>query len=275
MEKTLYLSDLDGTLLLPNERLSEFTVNQINDLTERGLLFSYATARSFVTAAKVTHGLSRRVPAIIYNGAFVLDNGRFLYTNFFEKEQIEALKKIIFSFEAFPLVYAFAGGKERFSYLTSYHTKGQDAFIASRNDFRKTPVQSTDQLFTGDIFYLTFIGETKILEQIYFLVKDHFTCFFQKDIYSGEQWLEILPLTATKAHAALKLKKQLGCSRLVAFGDGINDIPLFQAADACYAVENAHPKLKKLADGIIESNTNDGVAKFLLEEAEKTHFLFT
>lgn len=275
MEKTLYLSDLDGTLLQPNERLSDFTVNQINTLTHKGLLFSYATARSFVTAAKVTGGLSRRIPAIIYNGTFVTDNGNFLYANFFKKEQIDALKKIIFDFQVFPLVYAFHGKKERFSYLTSYHTKGQDAFVASRNDFRRTPVQTPEELFAGDIFYLTFIGEPKKLKQIHSLVKDQFTCYYQKDLYTGEQWLEILPLTATKAHAALELKKHLGCSRLVAFGDGINDIPLFQAADAGFAVENAHPKLKELADGIIESNVKNGVAKFLLKEAEKTNFLFT
>ncbi len=42
--KTLYVSDLDGTLLRNNERTSNFTNSVINDLTRRGIIFSYATA---------------------------------------------------------------------------------------------------------------------------------------------------------------------------------------------------------------------------------------
>ena len=48
--KTLYVSDLDGTLLRSDERTSDYTNQVINRLTEQGMLFSYATARSLVTA---------------------------------------------------------------------------------------------------------------------------------------------------------------------------------------------------------------------------------
>ncbi len=55
--KTLYVSDLDGTLLRNNERTSNFTNSVINDLTRRGMIFSYATARSLITAKKATKGI--------------------------------------------------------------------------------------------------------------------------------------------------------------------------------------------------------------------------
>ena len=51
--KTLFVSDLDGTLLRSDETLSQFTIDTINELAKRGILFSYATARSLVTAKKV------------------------------------------------------------------------------------------------------------------------------------------------------------------------------------------------------------------------------
>ena len=70
----LYVSDLDGTLLRSNERTSEYTNNVINNLTQKGLLFSYATARSLITAKKVTIGISAEIPLIVYNGAFVINN---------------------------------------------------------------------------------------------------------------------------------------------------------------------------------------------------------
>ena len=72
--RTLYLSDLDGTLLQSNEKTSDFTNRTVNTLVKKGLLFSYATARSYITAKKVTKGLDAKIPLIVYNGAFIIDN---------------------------------------------------------------------------------------------------------------------------------------------------------------------------------------------------------
>ena len=57
-----------------NEITSEYTNRIINSLTEKGMIFSYATARSLITAKKVTEGLTAKIPLIVYNGAFVIDN---------------------------------------------------------------------------------------------------------------------------------------------------------------------------------------------------------
>ena len=58
------------------------------------------------------------------------------------------------------------------------------------------------------------------------------------------------------------------CTRVISFGDAINDLPMFEISDECYAVENAVDELKAAATGIIESNENDGVAKWLLENVK-------
>ena len=86
---------------------------------------------------------------------------------------------------------------------------------------------------------------------------------FQVDLYTREQWLEIMPKAASKASAALWLKSSLGCGRLVVFGDGENDVDLFEAADEAYAVANAADVLKAVATGVIGANDEDGVARWL------------
>ena len=95
--KTLYVSDLDGTLLRSNETTSEYTNEKLNHLTEKGMLFSYATARSYHTARKVTKGLEAKIPLIIYNGAFIIDNvtGEILLSNYFDKDVTDILDELI------------------------------------------------------------------------------------------------------------------------------------------------------------------------------------
>ena len=44
---------------------------------------------------------------------------------------------------------------------------------------------------------------------------------------------------------------------------------MFKIADRSYAVENANPKLKEIATEIIGSNTQDSVAKKILELESK------
>ena len=72
---------------------------------------------------------------------------------------------------------------------------------------------------------------------------------------------------ATKANAALQLKNILGCGRLVVFGDNRNDLSMFSVADECYAAANAVPELKEITTAVIGANDNDGVAKWILENA--------
>ncbi len=50
MEKTLYVTDLDGTLLNKNDRINPKSIEIINSLVEKGMAFTYATARSLVSA---------------------------------------------------------------------------------------------------------------------------------------------------------------------------------------------------------------------------------
>ncbi|MGN1223686.1 MAG: HAD family hydrolase [Ruminococcus sp.] len=265
--KTLYVSDLDGTLLRNNERTSEFTNSVINDLTERGMIFSYATARSLITAQKATAGILAKIPLIVYNGAFVIDNAtkNILIANYFDNSVHEVLDDL-FKNKVYPIVYAYIDGKEKFSFVPELCTKGMQKFLNSRKgDVRTNPVNAVTELKSGNLFYITCIDAPHKLKPLYEKYKSVFHCVYQTDIYTNEQWLEMMPLNASKANAIRQLKSLLGCEKIVAFGDGKNDIDMFELADESYAVENAHEDLKKYATDIILSNEEDGVARWLAQ----------
>lgn len=265
--KTLYISDLDGTLLNSKCEITRFTADTINSLVGGGILFSFATARSLSTALKVTKGIDCRLPMIIYNGAFIAEHksGKTLLSNYFYGGETEILPALLDAGIS-PIVYSVQDGVEKFSYVFDDLTPAAAEFVKSRRgDSRNNPVLSKNELQNGRIFYFTCIGSEEKLLPLYKKFSEKYRCVYSKDIYTGAQWLEIMPKGATKANSALKLKKMLGCDSIVAFGDSENDLDLFAAADECYAVENAVPELKERATAVIGSNNDDAVAKFLLK----------
>ncbi len=265
--KTLYLSDLDGTLLKSDETISEYTADVINKISDKGIPFSFATARSLITTKKVTSAINTRLPIIVYNGAFIMDNqsGEILYSNFFEENTQELFEDIKRN-EVFPVVYSFIDGMEKLSFVEGKSSAGQKLYLKSREgDKRITSVKEFDDLLSGNKFYITCIDDEEKLLPVYEKYKDDFRCLYQKDYYSDYYWLEIMPKGTSKANAALKLKEMLGCEKLVVFGDEINDIEMFKIADKAVAVANAAEELKSYATEFTDTNNSDGVALWLKE----------
>ena len=266
--KTLYVSDLDGTLLRGDQRTSDYTNQVINTLAERGVYFSYATARSFHTARKVTKGMEARFPLIVYNGAFIVENGtgRILQAVYFQQEEAREILAALLQQGVQPIVYSVVDGKEQMRYIRSKMHPEARAFMDTRQgDLRDTPVLDEGQLLQGDVFYFTCIEEKEKLEPLHERFRETHRCVYGQDIYSDAQWLEIMPKEATKAHAIGKLKDMLGCDKVVSFGDGVNDVDMFRISDECYAVENGVPELKNMATAVIAGNDADGVTLFLAD----------
>ena len=271
--KELYVTDLDGTLLNRQDRISPFSVRVINELVDKGLLFTYATARSLVSASKVTEGLSTKIPVIAYNGAFIFQpsTGEILSSEGFTDDERSKVREVLNKYRISPLVYSFICGIEKVSWIPQHENDGIRRYLNKRQgDRRLRAVYDPESLYQGNIFYYTCIGEKDELQPVYDLFSNdiRFRCTLQQELYRPEYWCEIMPAKASKANAIRKLKEMWGCSRVISFGDAINDIPMFEISDECYAVENAVDELKAVATGVIESNEEDGVAKWLLDHVE-------
>ena len=265
-KKVLYISDLDGTLLKKDVSLSEFTVKTVNELIGKGMIFSFATARSRYTSSKLTSELNISAPVVIYNGTFICDlkSGKKIVSNDFSRTEAKYILDKLLDKGVFPMVHAFLGESEKYLFDEKNMSRGMADFQSKREqDERRTPVDVYD-LDPYDVFYFTCIDDEDKLKSLYEELRSSYQCLYTKDIYSGDYWLEILPNKATKASAIRELKSILGCDKVICFGDGTNDIAMFKDADERYAVANAHPELKKLATGIINSNEDDGVAKWLI-----------
>lgn len=266
-KKTLYVSDLDGTLLRGDQTLSDYTIKTINELIQKGIYFTYATARSHYTSSVVTEGLKLQIPVVVYNGTMLLkDHNREVITYHGFGEEGKELLADLMEHDVYPIVYKFTNQKETFTYLLSQCNPAMEKFIHTRKDEREVITDQVEELFDGDIFHFTCIDEKDKLEPMYEKYKEEYSCVFFLDQYIQEYWLEIMPRGITKAGAIEELRQQLGCERVVVFGDGRNDIDMFHHADEAYAMENAVPELKAEATAVIGSNEEDGVARWMEEQ---------
>ena len=268
MGRTLFITDLDGTLLNSQAELSDFTVNTINSLIEKGMYFTYATARTEYSAGSITERLNINVPCIVNNGAEIYDrlSGKYVRKS---DIPIESAAKIIDAFaenDVGMFMFKFRGEKFGTCYTEKLNEYMRD-YVETRSKTAQ-PLWKCADFYSendGSVVYLTSTGDYEKLlpiERIAASVKglDH---VFYEDTYTGKYYLEIFSENASKANGLKFLREEYGFDKIVAFGDNLNDLSMFKAADVKIAVGNAKDELKKAADFVIGSNDDDGVARCL------------
>ncbi|GAB3841179.1 HAD hydrolase family protein [Dactylosporangium cerinum] len=269
----LLVSDLDGTLLRPDETLSAFTVGVINDYIADGGLFTYATARSYASAARVTAPLRLRLPVMTYGGAIVVDpvTGRARQARFLPAALVEEMFRLTDGSRLVqPIVYAIREGRDRACWLADRVTPGVANYLRTRSgDPRLLPLSARADIDVAAVFYVSLIGDRQPLQELFEqLPAAPDGCHFvlAEDIYAAGQWW--LELTAcTKAAAVAALKAEVVAATVTCFGDQLNDLPMFAVADTALAVANAAPEVRAAATRVIGANTDDGVARWIAATA--------
>ncbi|NTV91681.1 MAG: HAD family hydrolase [Clostridiales bacterium] len=272
-DKQLYVSDMDGTLLNSGKEFSDFTKNTINRLSDEGIAFTVATARTQASAVKLLEGLKLSLPVILMNGVVIYDIMTGTCVNK-EALPLKSAMEIITTMRKHCVdgfLYTIADGKvcsyfERLSTaaMKEFHDERVEKyykFFAHTDDFLDVAKQR-------EVIYFTIISEHEKLFDLYLELKDKpgVNAELYRDVYSPTLWyLEVFSSKASKCSAVEFLRRQYGFGNITGFGDNHNDIALFKACDEGYAVSNAAAALKETATGVIGDNDSDGVMRFIAE----------
>lgn len=274
---TLYVTDLDGTLLDGGAHLPPRALTMLNEMLDNGLALSVATARSWSSAAPILKGLHLSCPLVGYNGAFLVDpatGGDIERCLLSEAQKTRVLEEYL-RYGVSPMVYAMVDGQQKVSWLRKKESDGIRRYARSRaGDPRLNPVDTEAELCRGDVFYFSALGTREALApaQPGLEALEFARVHFAADTYDKEEyWLETARADATKAEGVRKLRAITGRSRIVCFGDNLNDLPMFSVADECYAVANAAPEVKAAATGVLPSNEELGVPRYLWAIGEGKH----
>ena len=132
---TLYVSDLDGTLLGEDSQLSAVTVATLNRIIEElGGLFTVATARTPATVVPLMQEVHARLPFIVIGGSAMWNpvTGSYEHTRGIDDMTVNAVADVFDRRGAHPFIYRRHGN----SLLHTHHygplSPQEERFIAAR-----------------------------------------------------------------------------------------------------------------------------------------------
>ncbi len=267
--KTLYMADLDGTLLNSKGELTGFSRTTLNALIERGLNFTVNTSRTPESALSVLKGLKLKLPLILMNGSMFYnpETGSAEHLVCIDPISARTAVAICQRLGGEPFVFSYKDGGMDVQYLRC-DSPFSSAFLKSRGKYYRSCKQVCSINTSGKIPFIALVGEMDKLKEIetaLIRVKGIRTVLFENE--SGDFcFLEIYPEKAGKGEGARQYIEKYGYQKLVAFGDNLNDIPLLDVADFGIAVANGYKELKEIADLEIDGCDKDSVANYLMME---------
>lgn len=279
MKKNLYISDLDGTLLDNNAKLSPKAREIIVELLKRGVLFSVATARSIHSVKKILGEMPFQLPIVLSNGGYVseYEKEKTMATHDICPEAARAIEEWIEEKKIHPIFSCLDAGRPTLLYR-QVQSEGMGWYLETlKKEERKARLfHHIGEIDGFERMAYTFMDRQPIIEEIHSALSELMgdRVRFQKyenEYSKGWYWLSIHGKEATKAQGILKMiaASQVTYDKLIVFGDHLNDKEMFEMADEAYAVENAEEELKALATAVISSNEQNGVPLFIRDRVDK------
>lgn len=277
--KTLYVADLDGTLFSDGAVLTSKTLEILNMLIDKGMLFSIATARSVATVGNLLKDLKLNLPVSLMNGVFCTDiyTRKVLKYNPIDKNAFNEALEIFDSKQLYPFLYLFKDGELEVQY-SKLHNIASTEFFEARSTLYYKKFEQVERLHipeSSEPVYFNTLADQNVLCPLYDVFQgiDSLSSTIYSDSYSDYCFFEVFSKDAGKGSGALHLKSIAGADRLVVFGDNNNDLSMFKVADESYAMGNGVDNVKKAATAVIGRNTEDGIANFLLSRYDEQGYI--
>ena len=265
---TIYLVavDMDGTLLHNDKSISDYTINVLRKIVEKGILLVPASGRPLNgMKAAVLNNVKGIKYAICSNGAMLMDVQKEKSISETGIPTEKALKALAY-LEQFPVaVYVHtdkgtfrAEGWEKTGLSEKYpYIRFSEGNVKNLGEFLKT---SGVNVMKMGAFVLTDELAQKLLEKGSPIPGIAF-------LRTGDGIIELNSTNASKGNALYILCEKLGIQleNVLAIGDNENDISMLHAAGISAAMRNAEDDVKQAAKFVAGNNEEDGAAHFLEE----------
>lgn len=280
--------DLDGTLLNSYGQVSEKNREALRKAQEKGVQIVLASGRSTNSVKNIANELGDNDYIICGNGSLVYDlqNDEIIYDKFIEKKKALQIIKICEENSIYYNVYTenMVIAKSLSNNVLFYHQEN-----ANKPDSRKTKINLVENIYdyiqnienenilkftisdNSSIIFNSIIKKLREIKNIDVLDVAHMS---RKIIKAGTEevqmayyYTEITSENVDKWNAIKWLAEKLGIpnEEVMGIGDNVNDKLMIENAGLGVAMGNSAPYIKEIADRIVASNNDDGVAEIIEE----------
>lgn len=284
----MIVTDMDGTLLC-RHGLGELTVKVLKEANAKGMQFIVATGRdlSGITGFFRPYGI--QFSAILGNGAqYINQNGDLIKSCYFPKQHFKEVVKVFNDYHLPFMIFCDDGFystedpdwvcEEFIIRGMARSGKNREEVIADWGDV-VIPCMHLKKIDDIDAFLESKTQIVK-LEAFYYVPDPVVACKpnlnpIQDIAYlsSSNDNVEVTAKNAQKGIILESILDKLGVTKdeVAVFGDGLNDTTLFERFPHAYAVSNAEEAIKEMAEEVILSNEEEGVAKKIAQFLEEQY----
>jgi Cof subfamily protein (haloacid dehalogenase superfamily) len=248
----MVVTDMDGTLLNSNHEVSSRFYNAFHQLKQKGIQFVVATGRPYYSTIKKLDSIKNEIIIVAENGGLVSDNKTLIHSNNIDSTTLLELYNLVTKIED---TYPIFCTKNR-AYIIRTSTELIAVFSEYYSEY--TLIDKFEEI-NDDVIKIALYHTHDSEKHIYPFVK-HLNKQLNV-VISGNNWVDISNTNSNKGNAIKLLQKRLNIkqSETMAFGDYNNDLELLKYAKYSYAMANAHPKVKAVANYDTASNDEFGV----------------
>lgn len=253
------VSDVDGTLVDHDKRLRPATIDAVRRVQDAGIGFTIISARPPSGVEPIADALRLDTPIGAFNGGTVFRRGgEVMEQHLVPAEVGRGMIELADGSDAD--VWVFADGRWYASTLGNPHTDrerksaNQEPVIVS--DFGELATRAGKITFVSD--------DPPVLQRILEQGRDRYGG--QATIANSQTYyLDVTALAANKGAGVEALARAAGVSldEVMVLGDMRNDLPMLTRGGLAAVMGQAPPDVKEVADWVVASNDDDGVAQAL------------
>lgn len=261
LKDVLFVTDMDGTLLTKDKRITQENLTAIDRFRRQGGNFSVASGRSIPSFRHYAELLKLNCPVILYNGVAIYDyrTEQLLWHTSLDDRAYHYMKLV---HDHFPHI-AIEILTEKTIYVLHHNEFSKQHLVTEHLNFTELVWDELDTI-PGDWFKVLYALPSERMEELSGFLKDK-----RSDgvyyVRSDRHYYEMLPEGSSKGNALMHLADLLEIpkERTVGIGDYYNDFELIRQAGTGIAVANAPDEIKQVADLVVSDHEENAVAEAL------------
>lgn len=268
MDYQLIACDMDGTLLDAEGQLPAGFAALHQRLREKGIIFTPASGRQLATLQNMFSEGGKDMSFLAENGSVVVARGEISSVTPLSPNGGRGLLRAVEQ-------HWEEGGRDldivvctpHCAYVREENIAGQAEIAKYYHNLEHVPDLSTamDENLIKVAIYTRDNAERHI-DAMRAAVENTLADGEEaRAVVSGKHWIDVMNPRANKGRGLAELREALGvpAERTMAFGDYLNDLELLEEAGCAWAMANAHPDIKAVADHVAPSSEEAGVIRVL------------